>query len=565
MSDLVELSALELAERIARREVSSAEAVAAHIERIREVDGKLNAVVVERFAAALAEAQRADRMLDRSEPVGPLHGVPVTVKESLDLAGTPSTFGIPSRAGIPAIRDDPYVAALRATGAIVVGKTNVAQLLIYGESDNPVYGRTNNPWNPERTCGGSSGGEGAIIAARGSPLGLGTDIGGSVRIPAAFCGVVGFKPTAGRTPDVSRHSIPPGQRAIVSQVGVLARRVEDVALGVGIISGAADAGLPGATTPGLPGTADAGLSGAADTGRGLGGSPGLRTLGRGLAGLRLVGRASAAHPPDLRAIDVSALRVAAFTDDGTFAPAGAVRRAVEEATTILSDRGARVDEWRPPGVGDAIALYYGLLSADGGRWARELLGRDERDPRADALIRAAGRSRPVLAAWSALLRLVGQRRTARSLTYFGDKDTHSYWKKVEALLDYRRRFSESLVDADGRAFDVVVFPPYAVPAGPHGISGRIGTAGGYALLANVLGWPAGAVPVTRVRGDEKVEWHPSRDRVEQAAHEAEAGAAGLPVGAQVMARPGHDDVALAVMRVIEEEARERPDFPRLPA
>jgi Asp-tRNA(Asn)/Glu-tRNA(Gln) amidotransferase A subunit family amidase len=118
----------------------------------------------------------------------------------------------------------------------VVAKANVAQLLIFTETDNPLYGRTNNPWNPERSSGGSSGGEGAIIASGGSALGLGTDIGGSVRIPAAFCGISSLRPTAGRCPDLGRASVPAGRRAVASQIGPLARCVDDLAIALSIIN-----------------------------------------------------------------------------------------------------------------------------------------------------------------------------------------------------------------------------------------------------------------------------------------------------------------------------------------
>lgn len=162
---LTACSAIELGRMIACREVTALEAVEAHVEKIEDVNDELNAVVVERFEAARAEAREADRRHEQGRPLGPLDGVPITVKESLKMAGTPATAGIESRRGVVADADDPYVARLRAAGAVVLGKTNVAQLLIYYESDNPVYGRTNNPWEPGRTAGGSSGGEGAIIAA----------------------------------------------------------------------------------------------------------------------------------------------------------------------------------------------------------------------------------------------------------------------------------------------------------------------------------------------------------------------------------------------------------------
>src|SRR5437764_822917 len=158
-------SARDLARLIASGELSAREVVDAHIERIEAVNPKLNAVVVERFDGARREAAAVDKKRAARESLPPLAGVPVTVKECLDLAGTASTFGIATRANSIASFDEEHVARLRTAGAIVLGKTNDSQLLISIESDNPVYGRSNNPWNPERTCGGSSGGEGAIIAA----------------------------------------------------------------------------------------------------------------------------------------------------------------------------------------------------------------------------------------------------------------------------------------------------------------------------------------------------------------------------------------------------------------
>ncbi len=135
------------------------------------------------------------------------------------MAGTQTTLGLPNRVGRKSDGDGPLVARLRRAGAIILGKTNVSQLLLYYESDNPVYGRTNNPWNPERTPGGSSGGEAAIIAAGGSPLGLGGDLGGSVRIPAHFCGLTGLKPTSGRltNEDNVMGLFPLGQEAILAR------------------------------------------------------------------------------------------------------------------------------------------------------------------------------------------------------------------------------------------------------------------------------------------------------------------------------------------------------------
>jgi fatty acid amide hydrolase len=511
---LTKLSAVELAKMIAAGDISSLEAVETHIERIERVNPALNAVVVKRYDAARAEAKEADMRRARGEKLGPLHGVPITIKESLDLAGTPSTFGLPSRAHHRAEQDDLYVARVREAGAIILGKTNVAQLLLYFESDNPVYGRTNNPWNLERTPGGSSGGQAAIIAAGGSPLGLGTDIGGSLRIPATFCGITSLKPTTGRAPDAGRYSIPIGQRAVVSQAGVLARTVTDVALGTEILNGGRNPNTEPPKPLGDPGT-----------------------------------------------VDVSRLRVAYYIEDGTFQTAPAVRRAVLEAADVLRSCGAQVTAWTPPDVSYAADLFFGILSADGARGFKQALGRDKRDPRIASLEFMGGRSRPTLALIGGLLKLLGQQGMAESIRSFGHHDTHHYWQLVEAQMEYQHRFLEALDHSDGGPFDVILCPTCPLPALMHGAAREVLTTGGCTILYNVLGYPAGVVPFTRVRSNEEVGRAPSRDMVEKTARKVELGSAGLPVGVQVVARPWREHVALAAMRAIEEVASTHEDYP----
>lgn len=514
---LISRSAAELAGMIARGEVSAVEAVEAHIQQIERVNPKLNAVVVKRYDAARSEAQQADARRAKGEPLGPLHGVPITIKECLDLEDTPSTFGLPSRANLLARQDDTYVARIRQAGAIILGKTNVSQLLLYYESDNPLYGRANNPWNLERAPGGSSGGQAAIIAAGGSPLGLGTDIGGSLRIPATFCGIASLKPTAGRLPDPGRYSVPIGQRAIVSQVGAMARRVADVALGLEIING---------------------------------------------------GRNPASEPPmplgDPAAVDVSKLRVAYYTDDGTFQVAPAVRRAVQQAAALLKSLGAQVIEWQPPNVPQAQDIFYRILSADKGRGMKASLGRDKRDPRITALIVPAALPRPMLAVFSKVAGTLGQRSLAGLANNFGYGDTHHYWQLVETQMDYQARFQAALDQDEGGPFDVILCPACSLPAFTHGGSRDLATAGAYATLYNVLGYPAGVVPFTRVGADEQVGRKASSDMAEKAALKVETDSAGLPVGVQIVARPWREHVALAVMSALEQAASSRPDYPALP-
>jgi fatty acid amide hydrolase len=472
---------------------------------------------VTRYAEARAEARAADERRARGEPLGPLHGVPITIKESLDLAGTPSTFGIPARKTTVATSDDPYVARMRATGAIVLGKTNVPQLLLYVESDSPAYGRTNNPWNLERAVGGSSGGQAAILAAGGTPLGVGTDIGGSLRYPATFCGVASLKPTAGRTPDPGHFSSHVGQRAIVSQVGPMARRVEDVILGMEVLNGGRDPNVE----PPMP-------------------------LG----------------DPD--AVEVAGLRVAYYTDDGTFAVAPAVRRAVAEAAGMLAGRGAQVTEWRPPEVARALDLWLSVIAADGGRHFTRILRGGKKDPRIANNLLLMRRSRPTLFALRGLLRLAGQRGLAGLTRNFGHRDTLHYFELVEAQAAYQRQFAQALEMAEGGPFDVILCPAAPVPAIRHGGSRFLATAGGYDVLYNVLGYPAGVVPVTRVRPGEEGPRKPSLDLMQRAARQAELGSAGLPIGVQVVARPWREHVALAAMRAIEAAASAQADYPSEP-
>jgi fatty acid amide hydrolase len=512
---LTACGAAELAHLIAAGSTTSVEAVEQHIARIGQVNPKLNAVAVERFDAARTEARKADQFQRTGAPLPALHGVPVTIKECLDVHGMASTFGFPSRAGHRADADEIHVARLRAAGAIPIAKTNVAQALFFYETDNPLYGRTVNPWNAERTPGGSSGGEAALIATGASPLGLGTDIGGSVRIPAAYCGIASMKPTAGRCDDMGRFSSPVGQRAIASQVGALARNVEDVALGIEIINGGVRPDVPG------------------------------QPLG------------------DWRAVDVAKLRVAYYTDDGTFAPAPAVVRAVREAAEILRAGGAQVSEWTPPDVGHALGLVYGMYFADGMASLKRRIGKDACAPQLKQLLGLAGLPRPLVVAMRALIRGVGQKTLADGLEPFGHRDTTHYWDLVEAQIDYRARFTRALDAAPGGPFDIILCPPSALPALTHGATKDLATVGAYACLYNLLGWPAGVVPVSRVRENEQVGRQPSRDLVNKMALRVEQGSAGLPVGVQVVARPWNEHVALAGMAAIERAARSRPGYASL--
>ena len=313
MGELTGLPATVLADLVARREASAAEVVAAHLDRIAAVNGPINAVVALDAAGALSAARAADAAFARGEPCGPLHGVPFTVKDNLGASGLPMTIGDPARAGVVADRDATAVARLKGAGAILLGKTNCPPYGGGTETDNPVHGRTSNPYDLARTPGGSSGGEAAIVAAGGSACGLGTDSGASVRLPAHFCGLAAIKPTAGRVPvtGVIDDEGPIGALSDPrTQVGPLARAVADVALLLRLVAG--------------PDGSDGGVAPVA--------------LG------------------DPAAVDVGALHVALHVDNGLATPTAETVAAVRDAAAALRGAGARVEEAAPPGGGHELTL-----------------------------------------------------------------------------------------------------------------------------------------------------------------------------------------------------------------
>ena len=234
---LTHLSASKLAKLIADRQVSAVEVAEAYLKRIEEVNPKLNAIVQIDAERIRAEARQADKDLGRGVNRGPLHGVPFTMKDNMLTKGIITTNGCPELRSYVPTEDATVVNRLKAAGGILIGKTNVPEMCHHGITDNIVYGRTNNPFDVARAPDGSSGGEAAIIAAAGSPFGLGTDIGGSIRNPAHVCGIVGIKPTSRRVPETGMLGTFPPFVAHWNGIGPLARWVEDLELVLRVICG----------------------------------------------------------------------------------------------------------------------------------------------------------------------------------------------------------------------------------------------------------------------------------------------------------------------------------------
>ena len=516
MNPLCLKPAHELSRLLAAREISSEELVRAHLDRIAERDGALRAFTTVLGDEAVAASRRADEERRRGEVRGPLHGLPVSMKESLDLAGHASTLGAASRKGLRAAEDAAIVEMFRRAGAVILGRTNVSQLLLYHESRNPLFGQTANAWSLDHTPGGSSGGEGTAIAAGMSPLGVGTDVGGSIRVPAHFSGIAGLKPTLDRWSNLGSNTSLLGQEGIRSQLGPMARSARDLALAMAAIDPRELSALDGRVPP-LP-------------------------------------------FEDPARVDLAKIRVGVFADDGVVPPSAAVARALREAAEALRSRGAEVVDFTPPGLPDAAYDYLAAMTADGGATALSVIAGEPIDPSL-ASMKLLTRVPPrVRAAAARVARLAGEPRLARVLESVGERDVAAYWKLIAALRKHRTLIAAAMKRAQ---IDVILCPPHATPALPHGLSRDFTLAGSPSMLWNLVQFPAGVVPVTRVRASETTRVSPA-DRLEKQAAKVDAQSAGLPVGVQVVGRPWEEDMVLAAMIGIEEAASTGPEFPRAP-
>jgi Asp-tRNA(Asn)/Glu-tRNA(Gln) amidotransferase A subunit family amidase len=327
---LTTLPAVELARLIVRRDLSPIELVEAHLERIESINPLLNAFVFVDAKSARQQARAAENAVMRGDALGPLHGVPLSIKSAISVAGMPWETGSPLRRGVRGERDATLVTRLREAGAIILGVTNVADSLMAWETDNALYGRSNNPWDLSRTPGGSSGGEAAAIAAGLSAGGVGSDGGGSIRVPSAFCGIVGLKPTPGRVPATGHFPPCGGPFALTGVVGPMARTVDDVELLLRVIAGP-DIGDPnGHPVP-------------------------LETREHDLSG------AWRPAPGGMRAYSTH-FRVGYFEDDGRTPVEPAIREAVRRAADAVSRAGFEVVPFRPDGLDEARELWWEIFA-----------------------------------------------------------------------------------------------------------------------------------------------------------------------------------------------------------
>ncbi len=444
---LCELPALRLAALIRRRAVSPVEVLEAHLARIEQVNPRLNALIGERFADARREAASAEaRVRHAAEPddLPPLLGVPCTIKEFIGVRGLSWTAGVWARRGARADRDATVVERLRAAGAVIMGVTNVPEGGMWMETHNPIYGRTSNPWDLRRTPGGSSGGEAALIAAGGSPFGLGSDIAGSIRIPAGMCGVIGHKPSALLVPNTGHWPDSGGDTDRMLCTGPLGRTVDDVERVLEVIAGS------------------------------------VRTL--------------PPREPTLAGGDLRGVRVYPVTATGRVRIAPVMSAAVERAAAALAARGATVVELNR-------ATWRRLFGRSTGTWLRGLseLGGEQRfsdlisggapiELIAELIRIARGRGRHAVAT----LGLIALERATR----WAPRLERRALAAAPPLAEVQTGLEELLGDRG-----VLLHPPYSRPAPLHGRPLLTPFDAVCTALFSVTGLPGTVVPVGFDRRD----------------------------------------------------------------
>ncbi len=501
MNNLNKKSAVELLKLIETREVSSREVTQYFIDRIEEVNPKINAIVLKFYDEALAKAEEYDKILSNGEKIGRLHGLPFTIKECFDYLGSPSTLGVLARKNDRPTANDAFIQALMDEGGIVLGKTNVPQLLIFIESDNRVYGKTNNPHNPKFAPGGSSGGEGAIIGAGASPVGIGSDLGGSVRFPAAFCGICSIKPTMWRTPDLTRYGEKRLEGSIGSVTGVLGNYAEDLALFLEIMNESAAKMQK------------------------------VETL------------------QDYKNIDVSQLRIGYFLSDGIFEPMEAVKRGVMESVAKLERLGAKVVEFQPPRLSFVEEIFFRIISADEGKLFIDVLQGEKPVSQLKNMLMIASASQLKRNLLNNLAGLFGQKSLTRVIPYFGGKGQEHLDLWAENQADYRAEFLSAM---ERESLDAIVSPVCALPAFLHNSTDKVGLGGIYTILYNILGFPAGVARVGEVQANEAIARKKGLDILERTAAKTEKLSTGLPLSVQIAAKPWREDVVLSLIEVLHQ-------------
>ncbi|KLO17969.1 amidase signature enzyme [Schizopora paradoxa] len=511
--------ATEIVRKIQAGEWTARSVVAAFIRQAIRAHEATNCLTEVRFDDALKEAAELDAEFAKTKILkGPLHGVPVSFKDQYDIAGLDSSIGFTQWAYKPQSEDALLVKQFKGAGAIIIAKTNVPQTMLSFECCNPLWGRTTNPYSPEHTPGGSSGGEAALLACSGSAIGIGSDTGGSLRIPASYCGIYSLKPGWGRLSMFGAASPSPGAESIPTVAGPMTRSWEDIDLMCRTFFGS---------------------------------PPAEHELQTAI--------------PYREVTLPEKLKFGYYTSDLMVKASPACKRAVIETVEALKRQGHECVEFESPIMFEAMCLFTGLTSADGYKTLSSHLGPD---PREDSLFLVTlGPSVPSfirgLGCWVAS-NILGDKTYATCLDNSRVKSVKEYYKYVAQRDELRRRWYDEVWKRYG--LDGIIAPVQASPALPHGATKTLAPLAAGTILYNVIDSPVGVVPVTRVDpakdgltdewskgpglGSKLIESDVYR-RKKNLAYDPEA-MKGLPVGVQVVGKSWEDEKVVAMMKVVDD-------------
>jgi len=511
---MAKMTATELVAHLQRGEITAVQALLYFAAMAAESHRRYNCLTNVMFPGALARAVELDRIFkETGRPVGILHGLPISIKECISVKGTYATAGLVHFMNAVSEDDAPIVKLLRNAGALIYVKTNIPQTMLISDCSNPIYGRTLNPFNPERTSGGSSGGEGVLVASGGSPLGIGTDIGGSIRMPASWCGGFGMMPSAGR---ISREALAPevfpGIEALIATCGPIVQTPEDAALIYRVLCGSAQ------------------------------------------------NAADALAPPivfdEAKYSSIKPLVIGYFIDDGHFTPSNASQRAVMEAVEALKAKGHTLVQFQPHNVKEVISWFFTYMTGDGEWNMRPVLAREHIDPCIANVWQ--GMTLPWLFRLivKGLFGAIGWGRLANVIPIRSGSAEFEH-RTSSARGQYVRELISRMKAAE---LDAIICPGAAVPAPKHNQSQFMTPALAYTYFWNVVRFPAASLAVTTVKEEDLKQ--PARlvaDLTDMVANRNDVGSEGLPIAVQITSYPWNDET---ILRVANDLAHLRPDAPQ---
>ncbi|OAX39499.1 amidase signature enzyme [Rhizopogon vinicolor AM-OR11-026] len=511
-------TASEIVQMIAKGEWTASQVLEGYIARAAIAQAETNCVTEVLFEDARKQAKELDTEFASTQQLrGPMHGVPVSFKDQYEVEGYDATVGFTAWADKPAKKDAFLVAQFKAAGAIAIVKTNVPQTMLAFECSNPLWGRTTNPWNDQFTCGGSSGGEAALLAMDGSALGVGSDIGGSLRIPASYCGIYSLKPSADRISGLGAKGCNAGFEAVRVAYGPMGRSVQDCELFCKTIFGEQD---PSHQNVPLP-----------------------------------------YRPVELP----SKLRFGYYLSDGMVETSPACQRAVLETVSALEKQGHECIEFKPHLSIAAMEAFVGLITADG---YKKTLSHLDSDPQEGSLfLTTVGPRLPSfirnLVCWIVNSPFVGDSLFSSVFSLARVKSVFEFTTFTDKRNQVATAWYEEIWDKYG--FDGIIAPVQSLPALPHGGCAYLSAIAVATIVYNIVDSPVGTIPVTRVNVDTDqlpADFKPGRSGGSKLFEERmytgknpiydPKAMHGMPIGVQVVGKKWEDEKVLAMMHVVDK-------------